>query len=58
MPSATGTAAPERPVPLPRATTGTPRSSATRRTAATSRRAGRTTASGPTGTAVSASSWV
>ena len=59
MPSATGTAAPESPVPLPRATTGTPCSLATLSTSDTSSvEPGRTTARGTTGTVVSASSWV
>ena len=59
MPSATGTAAPERPVPLPRATTGTLCSLASRRTSDTSSvDPGSTRARGTTGTVVSASSWV
>ena len=59
IPSATGTAAPESPVPLPRATTGTPCELATRSTSDTSPvEPGMTTASGTTGTVVSASSWV
>ncbi len=59
MPSATGTAAPESPVPLPRATTGTPWSLASCRTSDTSPvDPGSTRATGTTGTVVSASSWV
>ena len=58
MPSARGTAAPDRPVPLPRAVTGTRCSFATRSTAATSAvLPGRTTNAGVSGVAVSASSW-
>ncbi len=59
MPSATGTAAPDSPVPLPRATTGTPCSLASFSTSDTSSvEPGMTRASGTTGTVVSASSWV
>ena len=59
MPSARGVAAPDNPVPEPRAVTGTPSCAATRTTPATSAvPAGRTTASGRTATPVSASSWV
>ena len=59
MPSAAGTAAPESPVPLPRATTGTPCSPASCNTEDTSLvEPGMTTASGTTGTVVRASSWV
>ncbi len=58
MPPWVGMQAPDSPVPLPRAVTGTRASSARRRMAATSAVvAGRTTASGRTGTAVRASSW-
>ncbi len=57
MPSGSGMAAPDRPVPLPRAVTGTRSSFATRRTAATSSVVpGRTTAAGVEAATVSDSS--
>ena len=59
IPSATGTAAPESPVPLPRAITGTRCSVATRSTSTTSSvEPGSTSASGTTGVTVSVSSCV
>jgi hypothetical protein len=59
MPSWRGLAAPDRPVPLPRAVTGVPVSVASARTAATcSAVSGRTTWAGVFGSADSVSSWV
>jgi hypothetical protein len=59
IPPSAGMHAPDSPVPDPRAVTGTPWRSATPSTAATSPVVdGSTTATGLTGVAVSASSWV
>ena len=59
MPSATGWHPPARPVPLPRATTGSRHSLANRRISVTSAvEAGSTTANGVTGGTVMDSSWV
>jgi hypothetical protein len=58
MPPRRGMHAPDSPVPLPRAVTGTPSSAASRTMPATSSVVvGRTTKSGRTQVAVSASSW-
>ena len=57
-PPSTGTAAPDSPVPEPRAVSGIPSSAAAVTTAATSAvEPGRTTAAGRTGATVSDSSW-